>query len=401
MREALYGVPKHAASGRAAEAWAELRALALAPAGPGGEVERLEYRPGGAPPGLSAPWLVRGVPEAEGWPAAERWRGEAAFAERYAGLEVPLTELFPVHGLGKAQKVSLPLPQYLEYAGENSVDFPYYPWERDFKGPQAALLGDFRTLPWFEDDVYDLAPDVRAAFPLTCHRFVIWGGRRTGSVVHQDPKASGAWNCCLVGRKRWCLFPPSVSAAELSGGGGAGRGGGGGGEGGPRVAGDSENYREQAPAYWWLDVYPGLRARGRELGMVECVQGPGETLYIPPGWWHAVLNVPDEAAGERVTICCTQNALTPAMLRACPWAWATLWRRWPRLARRLRALAVTRSPPAAAWRPAPAAADLAGPAGPGDLEAGPGDGDPGAGPAAGLCVPGLPPRLAPPPPEAF
>ena len=44
---------------------------------------------------------------------------------------------------------------------------------------------------------------------------------------------------------------------------------------------------------------------------------------------------------------------------------------------------------------------LAETAGPGDLEAGPGDGDPGAGPAAGLCVPGLPPRLAPPPPEAF
>ena len=57
--------------------------------------------------------------------------------------------------------------------------------------------------------------------------------------------------------------------------------------------------------------------------------------------------------------------------------------------------------PAPAQVPAPAAADLAGPAGPGDLEAGPGDGDPGAGPAAGLCVPGLPPRLAPPPPEDF
>ena len=74
--------------------------------------------------------------------------------------------------------------------------------------------------------------------------------------------------------------------------------------------------------------------------MVECIQGPGETLYIPPGWWHAVLNVPDEEAGERVTICCTQNALTPDMLEACPWAWATLRRRWPRLAQRLRALSL-------------------------------------------------------------
>ena len=388
MREALYGVPKHATRGRAAGAWDELRALGLAPVAPGSGVERLKYSPGGAPPGWSAPWLASGVPEGEGWPAAERWRGEAAFSARYAHLEVPITELFPVHGLGKAQKVSLPLPQYLEYAAENEVDFPYYPWERDFKGAQAALLDDFWAPRWFAGDIYDLDSDVRVAFPYSCHRFVIWGGRRTGSVVHQDPKASGAWNCCLVGRKRWCLFPPSVAASELSGGG----------------AGDSENYRERSPADWWLDVYPRLKAQAHDLGMVECVQGAGETLYIPPGWWHAVLNVPDEDVGECVTVCCTQNALTPEMLEACPWAGATLRRRWPRLAARLRALAAEVRPEAASWLPEPSAAELAAGGEEGDLDAPPSAAAaaaPAAAPAAaaadGLCVPGLPPRLAPPP----
>ena len=37
-------------------------------------------------------------------------------------------------------------------------------------------------------------------------------------------------------------------------------------------------------SYWWRWVYPALRARGAELGMVECVQHPGKMIYVPQGW---------------------------------------------------------------------------------------------------------------------
>ena len=77
---------------------------------------------------------------------------------------------------------------------------------------------------------------------------------------------------------------------------------------------------------------------------VTCTQGPcgagggtvtwpHHSLYVSgAGWWHAVLNIPD--AQEAMCVCCTQNALTPAMLASEPsqWAWRTIRSRWPHMA---------------------------------------------------------------------
>ena len=47
--------------------------------------------------------------------------------------------------------------------------------------------------------------------------------------------------------------------------------------------------------------------------MLEVLQRPGDTIYVPPRWWHAVINLPD-APGEVLTLCVTQNVLTAPML---------------------------------------------------------------------------------------
>ena len=42
--------------------------------------------------------------------------------------------------------------------------------------------------------------------------------------------------------------------------------------------------------------------------MLEVLQRPGDTVYVPPRWWHAVINLPNVQTDECLTLCVTQSA---------------------------------------------------------------------------------------------
>ena len=106
-------------------------------------------------------------------------------------------------------------------------------------------------------------------------RWLLAGPPGSGTQVHQDPWGYSSWNASCVGTKRWVFFPPSVRREELQLEPAAAAATG---------ANDSEDYRRVPPAYWWAFTYPELRRRG--LPMLEAVQRPGDTIYVPPRWWQ-------------------------------------------------------------------------------------------------------------------
>jgi len=260
------------------------------------------------------PVVIRGL--CGGWPAAAKWGTPADLARHYGAVPLRLTELAAVHGLGKPLPVRVPLAAFLRYGEAARADYPWYAFGDDFEAERAPLLGDYRVPEYFRDDVYALGPDARACFPR--FRYLVVGGPRSGSNLHVDPRGTAAWNTSLCGRKRWALFPPGGGRGYL------------GAIGAP--PGDAGMGKTAAPpAAWWAGPHARLAAgggagEGARLGMAECVQRPGDTIYVPAGWWHAVLNLDTAVA-------VTQNLLPPATLGA---VWGPLGREHPGSLRVLR-----------------------------------------------------------------
>jgi len=114
------------------------------------------------------------------------------------------------------------------------------------------------------------------------------GPERSGSSLHIDPLATSAWNTLIRGRKRWVLFHPST----------------------PKKLAKGEDLRQKGEdsegITWFERTLPRIieqeqkNPNGPQLGMVEFIQYPGETVFVPGGWWHAVVNLDD-------TVAVTQN----------------------------------------------------------------------------------------------
>ena len=185
-------------------------------------------------------------------------------------------------------------------------------------GPGAAIAAAYAVPPPFSEDLLSFAGPHRRP----PHRWLVVGPPRSGSGLHVDPLATAAWNTLLAGRKRWALFPPGTPPALVA----------------PREAGVG---REAAD--WFAAVHPRTAAPGWPgPPALDCVQAAGETVYVPGGWWHAVLNLPsaeggggagrDSSAWPDLSIAVTQNFVSSANFA----------RVWP-------AAAVGRPRMAAAW----------------------------------------------------
>jgi hypothetical protein len=115
-------------------------------------------------------------------------------------------------------------------------------------------------------------------------RWIVIGPQRTGAPWHQDPARTSAWNALVKGRKRWAIYPPDSPPPGVN-------------------VGKNGEYRDSGldmpSLMWYLHVYPTLTPDQKPL---EVIQEEGETIYVPNGWWHLVLNLD-------LTIAVTQNVV--------------------------------------------------------------------------------------------
>jgi Cupin-like domain len=224
------------------------------------------------------PVVITGV--VDKWDASKegKWT-RADFATRFGDVE------FVAGGF------DLNMQRYLDYgdAAVGKCDQPLYLFDKDFGSKAPALTAEYTVPEYFRDDLFQhLGEATRPAY-----RWLIVGPANSGSTFHKDPNGTSAWNACVRGSKRWVLFPPDVPP--------------------PGVHPSADECDVVAPVSvleWYISYYDAARATGAG---VECTVGAGEVVFVPAGWWHAVVNLEWSAA-------VTQNFVSAAGFpRVCAW----------------------------------------------------------------------------------
>ncbi|KAL8030270.1 hypothetical protein ABFX02_14G275400 [Erythranthe guttata] len=215
------------------------------------------------------PVLIDGLTDK--WPARKSWTSEQ-LALKYSDTKFRISQR-------SSKKVNMKFKDYISYIQIQHDEDPLYIFDDKFAEAAPDLLKDYSVPYLFQEDYFDVLDiDQRPPF-----RWLIIGPERSGASWHVDPGLTSAWNTLLSGRKRWALYPPGRVPLGVT----------------VHVNEDDGDVNIETPSslQWWLDFYPLLADHDKPI---ECTQLPGETIYVPSGWWHCVLNL-------ETTIAVTQN----------------------------------------------------------------------------------------------
>eukprot|EP00656_Telonema_subtile_P001867 TRINITY_DN10810_c0_g1_i1.p1 TRINITY_DN10810_c0_g1~~TRINITY_DN10810_c0_g1_i1.p1 ORF type:complete len:298 (+),score=50.71 TRINITY_DN10810_c0_g1_i1:73-966(+) len=187
------------------------------------------------------------------------------------------SQLFRVGSDSNGDAVKMRLTDFVAYCQDDAgaEDAPLYLFEGQY-GEHPVLCGlleDYEPPGYFAEGQHGQRClfEHLAAWKKPPHRWLLLGPQRSGSVLHRDPLSTSAWNLLIEGRKHWVLFPPSTPSGLVEG-----------------------LYADKASAAaWFCDHLPIVRSSEAwsEHRPLEFVQQPGEMMYVPAGWHHAVLNI--------------------------------------------------------------------------------------------------------------
>ncbi len=219
------------------------------------ELQPIERRTGLDPQTFATEFLEPMVPVVltdlmDAWPAREKWTIDY-FKTKYGQLRVPVVSnnySKPGKGYMSPDRI-ISFREYLEILESGPTDLRIFLWNIFREAPE--LREDFRT-PAIMDGFVNELP------------FMFFGGQGSKVTLHYDIDMSHVFLNQIHGRKRVILFAPDQSRLL---------------------------YRHPYTVASYVDInrpdllrYPALAlAKGYEV-MLE----PGETVYIPSGYWHYI-----------------------------------------------------------------------------------------------------------------
>jgi len=213
------------------------------------------------------PVIIRGA--MNHWPALseKRWDFDQLLS-RFKHV------MFKVGEDDNGRKLRVKMKTFMDYMLHQTDDSPLYLFESGMEGLTASLRSDYEIPSYFPHDFLNLAGKENKP----PHKWFCIGPKRSGTTVHRDPLGTAAWNAVAHGYKRWVLFEPSEN----------------------RLLVKARKYRIKGEDDEAIDYFDKMLVRMREANpqvkIHECIQCPGDFIFVPGQWWHGVLNLTDTVA---------------------------------------------------------------------------------------------------------
>lgn len=206
------------------------------------------------------------------WPAFKLWRKDLLI-ERFNNRTF------------QVGRVETTLDKYFQYCASSHDEKPLYLFDNLYGEKYPDLLDDYQVPPYFSTDYFALLDKKDRP----SYRWMLMGPPRSGSTFHKDPNSTSAWNGLISGLKMWIMYPPDCP---------------------PPAVYPSKNEADVTTPVsvpeWMLRFYKEIRTS--KVKPIQCLQRPGDLIFIPNGWWHQVLNIEE-------SIAVTQNVVSDANLQ--------------------------------------------------------------------------------------